>query len=541
MMHGPEVNRIGWVSTALVCAIAGHGAGASPARWAVPPSPPELVWPEEGIVDESPGEESIRAIAERMQRGAELQRQALLAIDAGDHASAETLLRRQLELEPKNYVPLYNLACVLAVRGAESEALEYLRRAIECGFVNEFALEHDPHLARLRGTAFYREVIAHWQSIIDARAEVHIEAARKKYGRQYLYDRDPELRVSYVVYAPAQDAETMAAVREEVRRLTDWALSVVFTDLRDPPMNEKDPWAVVILPSPRDFARWAIMRYGPEAVQSTLHRIGGAYVHDDKELVAMDLGGTFRHEFFHALHWRSNSRLGRMHPIWVQEGLCSLVEDYDLDAQGVLRPTPSWRTNLAKRMDMAGNMMPLDQFCRLPRERFSGDRALAHYAQARSVFLYLHHRGVLGEWYREFDRTFHSDPDGVSAFERVFEKPIAEVDRDFRDWLKGLPEVAEIRTDGRILGLSASLGVRVDPGTGEGPVITSVESRSDARRAGLRSGDVITAVNGRPTRDMSEYVRVMGDYAPNQVVQVSVRRGRLHLTMDVRLTSRRNN
>lgn len=498
------------------------------------PAPPEVTLPvEPQAAPEPDASETLQELLDRRQRSAELQSRAVAAFRNGDYAAAEALFLQELALAPENFVALYNLACCRAIQGDLEQAQGYLRRSIEVGFIELETLIDDPHLAPLRGTPFYEQVVAQWQAIVDARAQAHLGAVEAKYGPRYLYERDSDLRLSFAV---AFDQETMDALRAETRRLTEWGLTNVFTDLRDPPMSQTDPWAVVILPNERDFKRWAIMNYGPEAVTSHSHRIGGAFNYDRKELVAMDLGATFRHEFFHALHWRSNARSGHIHPAWVQEGLCSLVEDYDLTLTGDIVITPSWRTNMARRAGTARRgLLPLAQFCALDRMKFTEDKPLANYAHARAIFLWLYQKGMLLKWYQAFDETYEQDPTGVMAFERIFNTEIEAVDEQFRAWLGVLPEVAEVRTDGAIVGLSASLGVQVDPGTGEGPVVLEVRSRA-ARDAGFRRGDVITAVAGRPTRDMNEFVRVMGSYPPGERVVVSVRRKREHLEFTVTLS-----
>ena len=165
-------------------------------------------------------------------------------------------------------------------------------------------------------------------------------------------------------------------------------------------------------------------------------------------------------------------------------------------------------------------------------ERFTGRRPLANYAVARSLFLFLQERGVLGAWYAAYTEGYAEDPSGVGAFESVFGVPIGEVDRAWRVWARDVEMVPEEVRPGE-----ASLGVEVDPGRGDGPVVAQVVER-EVRRAGLKAGDAITAVDGRPTRDIAELVRILGDYAVGQVVVVSYRRGSLVGEAEVRLVAR---
>ncbi len=485
------------------------------------------------LVAQQDGTSALNEAIQRRLEADRLQTRAVAAFDAGDIDGALALLERQLELEPGNPLALYNLACVQAVRGDREAALATLRKAIEHGFVDFEQMRRDPNLADLRETELFREVLANRTSILDAAGDLRFEEARKKYGRRYVYERDEELRLHF---ACAYDAQTLAQAREELRRIADWALSEVFTDLRDPAMREVDPWVLVVLPSERDFRRWAIMHYGPASVTSDFHRIGGSYSHDEKELVAMDLGGTLRHEFMHVLHWRSNMRQAQGHPVWIQEGLCSLVEDYDMKG-GRLVPAPSWRTNMVKRLERARRLPTIADLARVDRETFNNKRPLAHYALARAVFLYLYERGVLGDWYAHYTAHFADDPTGVEAIESVLGMTIEEVQEDFRGWVVRLEEAPEARSDGTIGGLDVSLGVQVDPGRGEGPIITGVSR--EARASGLRVRDVITAIEGRPVRDMNDFVRVLADYRAGQTVRVRVHRRKAHMELEVRVVPRR--
>jgi len=467
-----------------------------------------------------PALEKLQEIAEREREADRLESKALAAFEAGDYKAAAALLARQLELEPNDFVPHYNLACVRAQQGSIDRAVESLKRAVELGFTDHHQLLADHDLAPIRETAFYERLTEQWDRVLDARAQAHLEQIKERFGPRYTYARDPRLRLSYACACAADELEP---AREEIDRLTEWALEHIFRDLRDPPMREKDPWTVVILPSAEDFKRWAVREYGPSAVMSEFHRIGGAYNHGRKELVARDLGGSFRHEFLHVLHWRSNARAGQVHPVWVQEGLCSLVEDYDITPSGELEITPSWRTNMVKRLDRARALPALEYLATLSRREFTERRPLANYAYARAVFMYLLERGVLAEWYAHFVEHFDSDPTGLESISAVLGMPIERVREDFERWVRALPEVAEARADGTISGLEVSMGVEMIPGSGRGPLVRRLLDRR-ARTEGFRRRDAVVEVDGRPTRDMNELVRVLDDYRPGQRVTVEIRR-----------------
>jgi hypothetical protein len=461
-----------------------------------------------------------------------LAAEALAAFGKGDYVRAETLLRKQLELDPGSFVALYNLGCCRAMQGDADGACTQIAAAIENGFCDRRQLEQDPTLAAAREHPKFKAMLDNWPEILDARRrgnEIRAEAMFK--GREYVNASDDRLRLSF---RSAFNEKAFGEARAEIDRIARWADAELFSGILDPEAMKQDAWAMIVLPSRPDYMKWVVSVYGADAVQGN-SMVGGAYEHDEKRLVSMDIGATLRHEFMHVLHWRSCTRLGQIHPIWIMEGLCSLVEDYDIEGN-TLRPATSWRTNMAQRMERVRNLMPIEKMATLPPLKFTGPRPLANYAQARAFFLFLYERGKLKDWYRHYTAHFADDPTGVKSIEAAMEEPIDSVDRSFKAWLRALPPVPEIVKSG-----TASLGVEVDSGTGEGPVVTAVVHRDRTapdRQNSLRKNDVITSVGGRAVRDIAELVRVLSGLAVGDDVEVEYRRGRTFGTTTVRLVPR---
>ncbi|MGH7244552.1 MAG: TPR end-of-group domain-containing protein [Phycisphaerales bacterium] len=466
----------------------------------------------------------------------QVEAQANAALAKRDFAQAEPLLRRQIELQPREFVPLYNLACVRATQGDSKEAAGLLFRSVENGFDDIRKLTRDPDLAGARSDPTYQQLVAKWPAILDARRDANLAQVRKIFdhpddGSKYTEVVDEKRRF---IYRSAFDPTQFAKAREEIDGLADWAEKTIFPGLWDPKEIALDPWVVIVLPSRRDFTTWLFVTFGP-AARTGFSTIGGSYIHEKKQLVSQDIGSTLRHEFFHVLHWRDCTRKGQTHEYWVQEGLASLVEDVDV-APGssfeTLRPVPSWRTNIVQRRDHSNTLMPLEKFCVQPREKFLSSQQLANYAEARAIFLYLYDRGKLQPWYDAYGRGTPEPKAGASAFESTFGRPLKETDKDFRAWTRTFPEVAEEIRQGM-----ASLGVEVETGAGDGVTITSIiepPGRSSANiipvssvqgvKGELRLGDVITSVGGQATRDVSELVRVLGVKKPGEEVIVTYRR-----------------
>jgi hypothetical protein len=460
-----------------------------------------------------------------------LAREAIRAFVAGKFTTSEDLLLKQLKLQPNNFVVYYNLACCRAMRWDKPKALEYLTKAIEHGFCDARTLRSDASLKRLHDEDLFKEILAKWPQVLEARRDANLKGVSEDFKSGYVDSLDERLKLAY---RSAFDEKTFAAAKVELAQLADWADANAIPDILKKEAMSEDAWVVVVLPSSFDFARWMISAYGP-ITSGAVSMVAGSYEHDAKRLVAMDLGATLRHEFFHVLHWRDMTRRGQVHPIWIMEGLCSLVEDYDRGEDGKLVPAPSWRTNTVKRLEKLGKLPPIEQLAAMPQQRFTGSRPLANYALSRAVFLYLWQEGKLKEWYQTYtdEEMYKQDPTGVKALEEVFGKNIDTVNREYRNWVRELPMVPEEIKPGM-----ASLGVEIQSAEGEGLKVIGV-NRRDPRRGDLRPGDIVVSVDHRSTRDIAELVRVLSKYTPDTEVEVDYRRGRLYKTTKVTLVTKR--
>jgi PDZ domain len=473
------------------------------------------------------------------------QSQAMQALAAKDYPKAEGFLREQLALQPDSYVVLYNLACVRALQHDAPGGLVFLKQAISKGFVSRHEMEADDMLAPVRALPEYQEMIERWDAVLEAHKDAAFTLAQSQFPDTTQSKSDASLRLTFL---NAFNEHSFEAAHAEMTKLAAWTNGHLFPGILDPESMRDDSWVVVVLPSQKDFQRWAVAMFGPEILQG-FSTVGGSYNHDARRLIAQDLGPTLRHEFLHVLHWRSMTRLNQRHPIWIQEGVCSLVEDYDV-VNNEVSPSTSWRTNTVQRMRSAGVLVPIRQLATKTNDHFHGQRRMGLYAQSRAVFLYLWQKGKLKDWYARYTAEFSEDPTGVLSLERTVGMKAEDFDKEFRDWADALELVPEEMRAGM-----PTLGVQVDTGTGEGPVVltfqrrpttpTRVKTPNDpAPKASpqrkperLEPGDIITAINGQPVRDLPELLRRMGKLSPGQTVPVGVRRVKVHKTVDVTLGS----
>lgn len=456
---------------------------------------------------------------------AELLRNSTAAFAAHDYAKAERLLLKLVDLQPDNFVPAYNLACAQALQGKADDGARSLVKAVERGFSDIRYLRSDTSLNAIRTTPIYARLIAQWPDILTQRRDADIQFNSQLFADNYTNTNLDDLRI--VVRSAFNEQATAGAI-EQIRSVARWADTVMPGTL-DPSQLAEDPWIVVVLPNRTDFMRWLRIVYGADAINGT-SMIGGAYQHDLRRLVSIDLASTLRHEFMHVLHWRVMSRLNQRHPIWIMEGIAALPEDCNL-ADGMLVPTTSWRTNTITNMDRVNAITPLKTLASMPQSRFGGVRPLANYAQSRAFFLYLSERGKLGQWFRAYTKDFDSDPTGVNAAAAALNLTVPDLERDFRMWIRALEPVPSDFADGM-----PSLGAKIEAGSGDGPVVRSQRRIPAADGSdGLRLGDVIMSVDNRPTPEMAELVRVLSQLKVGDEVEVEIRRGKLFRTTTMKL------
>jgi S1-C subfamily serine protease len=94
-----------------------------------------------------------------------------------------------------------------------------------------------------------------------------------------------------------------------------------------------------------------------------------------------------------------------------------------------------------------------------------------------------------------------------------------------------------------LLGIS---GIDVSPEIAEefglqasrGAVVDAVQEGTGAEEAGVRSNDIIVAVDGEPLATMSQLVAEVRSRAPGDVVELTIVRGGEELTLEVTLSER---
>ena len=422
------------------------------------------------------------------------------AMESGDSAGAIVAAQELVDDQPRDPHAHFAMARALAMDGDVEAAAEALRSALSLGFVDLHRLVHDPVFEDLREHDLCVWLFANWRERLDARGVAESGALARALGDEYRIVSDEALRVHIIT---ALDAELTGYALEELTRVARFGAGL-FPEASE---ERPDPWVLVLLPTPEHADRLI-----PQA------NAGGVYDHARKGLVVRDIGPSLRHEFFHALHWRHMERLGQTHPIWIREGLATLVEDIEIDGDD-LTIVPSWRTNIAKRLAKIRRLRPWDDFVGLTPKRFTRTRPVSNYAQSRALMHWLHDTGRLAAWYEAFTSNFEHDPSGLTSVDAVTGSERHEWGDDLRTWLLAQKDVG---VPGRRN--PVGLGIRLRPGVGDGPVIDA-SGHTSVGGVRLRPRDVIRSVEGLAVRTLNELYRELGKHRAGDRVRISLDRG----------------
>lgn len=407
--------------------------------------------------------------------------------------------REILGANPKDSIALYNAACTQVKLSYHDKAVALLERAVLAGFVDFDDMKRDPDLEPIREHPRYVALVNAIDEAVDRAGETMEQRARQMLDDDATVDRDERLRF---VYATSLEPSSHAAMRATIDRQLDWQIEHLF----DAPPNS---WVLVVVPSPER---------ADEILRSA--RVGGFYDHDLRRLVTREIGPSLRHELTHALHHAQMDRLGQTHPMWLQEGLASVFELYDLHDDGTMTVLPNSRMNVAVNLAKINGLSDWTRLFKESDRRFTRNRPRAKYAETRAIFQFLASEGRLVSWYRTYLETYDEDPTGALAFEREFETPLEEVERAFRLWVRAHDKVAEeIASDQPALGVWLS-----DQLANDGVRIVGVNPGGAARREGIRANDVILSIDGRPMYASEEIVYEIGRREAGEEVTLKLRR-----------------
>jgi hypothetical protein len=161
----------------------------------------------------------------------------------------------------------------------------------------------------------------------------------------------------------------------------------------------------------------------------------GFYMSRERKMV-MNIAtgtGTLAHELVHPLLAEDFPEV----PSWFNEGFASLFEQSGPRGNRIAGDL-NWRLPGLHKALKAGKGIALADLLATTTDQFYGDERGIHYATARYLCYYLQEHDRLIAFYRDFKAAAKDDPTGSKTLEKVAGKPLADLDKSWREWVLGL-------------------------------------------------------------------------------------------------------
>lgn len=428
---------------------------------------------------------------------------------------ALTRAKAWLERAPGDAGMLALAARAAAQSGDQRVAAGYLKRAIEEGFTDFAAVESGADFAGLRRHESWsvvqeamRTARAHNENgaLSGAEATKAVDAWRMRFTTGYRSFPDG---ATNTVLVTTQDPTSRSELLSMLAAMTQDQVSRLFGK------GLAQPVAVIV----------AVGTDG-EGDGLTPSR-AGRYEHGMRRLLTRDTGATLRHEFTHALHFAHMERINQLHPIWLREGLATVFETYRTREDGSFEFLPNERADAAMQLLATGVAPGLRRLLTMPEDDFQKDGE-STYPLVRSLMEFTASRGALERLYAEAVAGFRDDPACTRALERAHGASLEEIERSWTTWARerGAQGLSTDPTQ-------PSIGVTTEDHP-DGARIVRFVTKSTARDAGLRPGDVIVGVDGEPVRSVRELGVALTRLPRRETLTIRFRRGDSYSILEVR-------
>jgi hypothetical protein len=450
--------------------------------------------------------DTARSATERAVNEALAQRRSVDAL---------TRAKAWLERAPGDAGMLALAARAAAQSGDQRVAAGYLKRAIEEGFTDFAAVESGADFAGLRRHES-------WAVVQDA-----MRSARARNERGVLTGTEA---------TKAVDAWRMRFT-SGYRAVPDGATNTILVTTQDPTSRGELLAMLATLTKDQVDRLFGKGLAQPVAVIIAQGQDGegdgltpsraGRYEHASRRLLTRDTGATLRHEFTHALHFAHMERINQLHPIWLREGLATVFETYRAREDGSLEFLPNERADAAMQLLATGVAPGLRRLLTMPEDDFQKDGE-STYPLVRSLMEFTASRGALERLYAEAVAGFRDDPACTRALERAHGASLEEIERSWTTWTRerGAQGLSTDPTQ-------PSIGVTTEDHP-DGARIVRFVTKSTARDAGLRPGDVIVGVDGEPVRSVRELGVALTRLPRRETLTIRFRRGDSYSILEVR-------
>ena len=397
--------------------------------------------------------------------------------------------------------------------GKKKEALEYLKNSIVAGFVDWKHIKEDMDLDNLRKLPAFKEMMSDKKKLLKMVADRKIDLIKKAFGESFNYIIDQE---NMLIFATEHPKDVLEDIRAKLVKYAKAQWKHLFK-------NKQDYYITIIIPSPETFRKLV-----------PLQNVGGFYSPRDKSLLASEAGYTLVHEFTHALHWADTDNRGIAHNTWFREGLATGFEN-SIIKNGVPTPIDNARLFAMQLYVNRGQNIKFSEFMKYSQAQFLARKKInISYSQSRYMTMWLWQTGMLKKYYEAYCDTYNDDHSGIKALEKLFDKGIDEVEKDWLKWFKELPPYT-----GFTRANMPFIGIRPErkPSMG-GLKIAEVIEGYPAAKVGIKIGDLFTHIDGERIIVFNDLINLLLTCKPGQKIKITIKRNGKVMEFDLTLVER---
>ncbi len=145
--------------------------------------------------------------------------------------------------------------------------------------------------------------------------------------------------------------------------------------------------------------------------------------------------GSTAHEITHSLIQYDFPDI----PSWFNEGLAALHEKYIYENEQ-MKGDFNWRIIALRRAFKENNYTFLKELMQTNDNKFYSTRTSFYYAQARYLLMYIQSKSLLDDYYKLFRSTYDEDESGITQLEKILNKPLADIDKDFVEYVNSFTQ-----------------------------------------------------------------------------------------------------
>ncbi len=314
-------------------------------------------------------------------------------------------------------------AVIYANMKQEEEALVFIEEAFNQGYYDMSSVVAEKAFADMMSKGKLNGIIKRKKELVKKGREALLARAKRELA-SYFEIKIPETNV--ILFTDIKDNGAIKVLKESMVTSATFAKETLKIVPSEFPML----W---IMSANREVNKGLI-----GTLMGTSSGFEGVYLNSFGIFVSDRLTGygTFVHEYMHALHSGDQNLYLQKHPRWLTEMLATTFESlkWNVVKEKLEVDYKSGRLDTICERIRTGKHVGFDKLISGNDGWTEGIDIEVFYAAVRYLGLYLYKKELLGEFYKEYKKTYEKDRTGKTALETVTGKKLDLLEKEWEGW-----------------------------------------------------------------------------------------------------------